>query len=157
MSRMTLIYFTERYEIFILSLAGTVSIVYLVIFILIKSASWGVNMEQAEWQTSWVIRPTFPALTGMLAMSFFIHNIIISIMQNNRNQKKNVSCTRKESNQFQLQEFSKSARIGTFCFQGRDLTIAYVLVTLTFIIVGTAFFICFPLPKSCIEDVSTPI
>ncbi|KAL6445727.1 hypothetical protein ACFW04_000891 [Cataglyphis niger] len=103
---------------------GTVSIIYLVIFILIKSASWGINMDQTEWATSWVIRPTFPALTGMLAMSFFIHNIIISIMKNNRNQKKN----------------------------GRDLTIAYILVTLTYIIVGAVFYICFPLPKSCIED-----
>lgn len=77
-----------NYKILILS--GTVSIIYLVIFILIKSASWGINMD-TEWATSWVIRPTFPALTGMLAMSFFIHNIIISIMKNNRNQKKNVS------------------------------------------------------------------
>ncbi|KYN19074.1 Putative sodium-coupled neutral amino acid transporter 9 [Trachymyrmex cornetzi] len=33
-----------------------------------------------------------------------------------------------------------------------DLTIAYFLVTLTYIIVGVAFFMCFPLPKSCIED-----
>lgn len=64
---------------------------YLVVFILIKSASWGVNMDQADWTVSWVIRPTFPALTGMLAMSFFIHNIVINIMQNNRNQEKNVS------------------------------------------------------------------
>ncbi|XP_070154549.1 neutral amino acid transporter 9 isoform X2 [Polyergus mexicanus] len=103
---------------------GTVSIIYLVIFILIKSTSWGINMDQTEWATSWIIRPTFPALTGMLAMSFFIHNIIISIMKNNRNQNKN----------------------------GRDLTIAYILVTLTYIIVGAVFFICFPLPKSCIED-----
>ncbi|XP_050449561.1 sodium-coupled neutral amino acid transporter 9-like [Cataglyphis hispanica] len=103
---------------------GTVSIIYLVIFILIKSASWGINMDQTEWATSWVIRPTFPALTGMLAMSFFIHNIIISIMKNNRNQKNN----------------------------GRDLTIAYILVTLTYIIVGAVFYICFPLPKSCIQD-----
>ncbi|KAH0950238.1 hypothetical protein HN011_009181 [Eciton burchellii] len=103
---------------------GTVSIVYLIIFILIKSASWGINMDQNEWKTSWVIRSTFPALTGILAMSFFIHNIIINIMNNNRNQEKN----------------------------GRDLTIAYVLVTLTYVIIGIAFFICFPLPKSCIED-----
>ncbi|GAB1869404.1 Putative amino acid permease F13H10.3 [Camponotus japonicus] len=103
---------------------GTISIIYLVIFILIKSASWGINMDQIEWATSWEIRPTFPALTGILAMSYFIHNIIISIMKNNRNQKKN----------------------------GRDLTIAYILVTLTYIIVGVMFFICFPLPKSCIED-----
>ncbi|EGI65050.1 PREDICTED: putative sodium-coupled neutral amino acid transporter 9 isoform X1 [Acromyrmex echinatior] len=103
---------------------GTVSVMYLIIFVVIKSASWGINMDQVEWTTSWVIRPTFPALTGLLAMSFFIHNIVINIMQNNRNQEKN----------------------------GRDLTIAYFLVTLTYIIVGVGFFMCFPLPKSCIED-----
>ncbi|KYM93691.1 PREDICTED: sodium-coupled neutral amino acid transporter 9-like [Cyphomyrmex costatus] len=103
---------------------GTVSVMYLIIFVVIKSASWGINMDQVEWATSWVIRPTFPALTGLLAMSFFIHNIVINIMQNNRNQEKN----------------------------GRDLTIAYLLVTLTYIIVGVTFFMCFPLPKSCIED-----
>ncbi|XP_071626561.1 neutral amino acid transporter 9 isoform X1 [Temnothorax longispinosus] len=103
---------------------GTVSVMYLVVFVVIKSASWGVNMDQAEWAISWVIRPTFPALTGMLAMSFFIHNIVVNIMHNNRDQEKN----------------------------GRDLTIAYLLVTLTYIIVGVSFFMCFPLPKSCIED-----
>ncbi|XP_072759695.1 neutral amino acid transporter 9 [Anoplolepis gracilipes] len=103
---------------------GTVSIMYLIIFILIKSASWGINMDKTEWATSWIIKPSFPALSGLLAMSFFIHNIIISIMKNNRNQEKN----------------------------GRDLTIAYILVTLTYIIVGVAFFMCFPLQKSCIQD-----
>ncbi|XP_011693231.1 PREDICTED: sodium-coupled neutral amino acid transporter 9-like isoform X2 [Wasmannia auropunctata] len=103
---------------------GTASVMYLIVFVVIKSASWGVNMDQVEWATSWVIRPTFPALTGILAMSFFIHNIVINIMQNNRNQEKN----------------------------GRDLTIAYFLVTVTYIIVGATFFMCFPLPKSCIED-----
>ncbi|KAL6262623.1 hypothetical protein P5V15_005416 [Pogonomyrmex californicus] len=103
---------------------GTVSVMYLIVFVVIKSASWGINMNQVEWTMSWTIRPMFPALTGVLAMSFFIHNIVINIMQNNRNQEKN----------------------------GRDLTIAYILVTLTYIIIGTAFFMCFPLPKSCIED-----
>lgn len=35
---------------------------------------------------------------------------------------------------------------------GRDLTIAYILVTLTYVIVGVIFFVCFPLAKSCIQD-----
>jgi len=64
---------------------------YLIAFVMIKSVSWGINMNQLDWEMSWVIRPTFPALTGILAMSFFIHNIVINIMQNNRNQEKNVS------------------------------------------------------------------
>lgn len=76
---------------------GTVSIVYVVVFILIKSASWGINMDQNDWATSTVLQPTFPALTGILAMSFFIHNIIITVMQSNRNQDKNVSNSKTEN------------------------------------------------------------
>ncbi|XP_014234787.1 sodium-coupled neutral amino acid transporter 9-like [Trichogramma pretiosum] len=103
---------------------GTVAIVYLIVFVAVKSASWGVNMNKIEWEDSWILRPTFPVLAGMLSLSFFIHNIIITIMQSNRNQSKN----------------------------GRDLTIAYALVTITYIIVGIVFYICFPLAKRCIED-----
>ncbi|XP_043486526.1 sodium-coupled neutral amino acid transporter 9-like isoform X1 [Polistes fuscatus] len=103
---------------------GTVSIVYIIIFVLIKSASWGLHMDRSMWESSWVLKSTFPALSGMLALSFFIHNIIITIMQSNRDQSKN----------------------------GRDLTIAYGLVTTTYIIVGVIFFVCFPLAKSCIQD-----
>ncbi|EFN83619.1 Putative amino acid permease F13H10.3 [Harpegnathos saltator] len=68
---------------------GTVSVIYLVVFVMIKSTSWGINMNGIEWKTSWIIRPTFPVLTGMLSLSFFIHNIIISIIKNNHNQEKN--------------------------------------------------------------------
>ncbi|CAG9788522.1 unnamed protein product [Diatraea saccharalis] len=60
----------------------------------------------------------------MLALSFYIHNIIITIMANNDRQDRN----------------------------GRDLTIAFVLVTLTYMLVGAGFYICFPLAKACIED-----
>ncbi|XP_066581577.1 neutral amino acid transporter 9-like [Prorops nasuta] len=103
---------------------GTASILYIIVFVIIKSMSWGINMDSAEWDASWILRPTFPALSGMLALAFFIHNIIITIVQSNRDQSKN----------------------------GRDLAIAYVLVTLTYLIIGVAFFVCFPLAKSCIED-----
>ncbi|XP_043266018.1 sodium-coupled neutral amino acid transporter 9-like isoform X1 [Colletes gigas] len=103
---------------------GTASIIYLITFVLVKSISWGINMDEMEWKINWSLKSSFPALSGMLAMSFFIHNIIITVMQNNRDQNKN----------------------------GRDLSIAYLLVTLTYIIVGVVFYICFPLSKSCIED-----
>ncbi|XP_046753895.1 sodium-coupled neutral amino acid transporter 9-like isoform X2 [Diprion similis] len=103
---------------------GTISILYLIVFVIVKSTSWGINIDNKAWESSWELRPTFPALSGMLALSFFIHNIVITIMQNNENQKNN----------------------------GRDLTIAYILVTFTYIIIGIMFYICFPLAKSCIED-----
>lgn len=76
---------------FLIYFTGTASIMYLIVFVVIKSASWGVNMSKVEWAMSWAIQPTFPALSGLLAMSFFIHNIVINIMQNNRDQEKNVS------------------------------------------------------------------
>ena len=34
------------------------------------------------------------------------------------------------------------------------MTLAYILVTSTYKIIGGAFYVCFPLPKFCIEDVS---
>ena len=35
------------------------------------------------------------------------------------------------------------------------MTLAYILVTSTYMIIGGAFYVCFPLPKFCIEDVSS--
>ncbi|XP_066996721.1 neutral amino acid transporter 9 [Anabrus simplex] len=106
---------------------GTLSVMYLLIFVIIKSASWGININfinetESSYAPSFLL--SFPALSGMLALSFFIHNIIITIMRNNRNQEKN----------------------------GRDLSIAFSLVTFTYVLIGTIFYVCFPLAKSCIED-----
>lgn len=72
-------------------LTGTASIMYIIVFVIMKSASWGINMDEIEWEISWTLKSSFPALSGTLAMSFFIHNIIITVMQNNRDQTKNVS------------------------------------------------------------------
>lgn len=67
---------------------------YLMCFVLIKSSTWGVNVEfynsvdplyTSNFSTS------FPVLTGMLALALFIHNIIISIMRNNKHPEKNVN------------------------------------------------------------------
>ena len=35
------------------------------------------------------------------------------------------------------------------------MSLAYMLVTGTYMVIGGAFYICFPLPKFCIEDVSS--
>lgn len=106
-------------------------------------------MSATDWETSWTLKFSFPALSGMLALSFFIHNIIITIMQSNRDPSKNVSdfCPFRS-----LTILSRSTIY--LKLQGRDLSIAYILVTITYIIVGVIFYICFPLSKSCIEDVS---
>ncbi|XP_060805013.1 sodium-coupled neutral amino acid transporter 9 homolog isoform X2 [Amyelois transitella] len=101
---------------------GTLSVAYLLIFVVTKGYIWGINISvvTAELQ----IGKNAAVLSGMLALSFYIHNIIITIMSNNAKQENN----------------------------GRDLAIAFVLVTLTYTLVGAGFYICFPLAKSCIED-----
>ncbi|XP_062530993.1 neutral amino acid transporter 9 isoform X2 [Bombyx mori] len=101
---------------------GTLSVFYLLIFVTVKGYAWGINMG-ALWSETHAARNA-AVLSGMLALSFYIHNIIIEIMSNNARQDKN----------------------------GRDLTIAFVLVTITYTMVGAVFYVCFPLAKSCIED-----
>ncbi|XP_045451605.1 sodium-coupled neutral amino acid transporter 9 homolog [Melitaea cinxia] len=102
---------------------GTLSVFYLLIFVIVKGWSWGVNMGDLL-VTAGRGGSDAAVLSGMLALSFYIHNIIITLMSNNAKPEKN----------------------------GRDLTIAFLLVTVTYTTVGVVFYICFPLVKSCIED-----
>ncbi|KAJ8712105.1 hypothetical protein PYW07_004947 [Mythimna separata] len=101
---------------------GTLSVAYLLIFVLVKGYAWGLHIGSIFSETHAIKNAA--VLSGMLALSFYIHNIIITIMSNNARQDKN----------------------------GRDLTIAFLLVTVTYTLVGAVFYICFPLAKSCIED-----
>ena len=56
---------------------------------------------------------------GILALGLFIHNAIITIMSNNEKPENN----------------------------GRDMSIGYMLVIGTYMLIGTAFYLAFPLPK----------
>ena len=60
-------------------------------------------------------------VSGILALGLFIHNAIITIMSNNKNPENN----------------------------GRDMSIGYMLVIGTYMLIGTAFYLAFPLPKVC--------
>ncbi|KAF2976841.1 hypothetical protein EK904_015000 [Melospiza melodia maxima] len=91
---------------------GTVSVVYLVFLVTVKAAHLGMHLE-FNWFTENEFfvpefRILFPQLTGVLTLAFFIHNCVITLLQNNRNQENNV----------------------------RDLSIAYFLVGLTYLYVG---------------------
>ncbi|BES98630.1 Transmembrane amino acid transporter protein [Nesidiocoris tenuis] len=106
---------------------GTLSVMYLIVFVIVKSSIWGVNLDVTHTESlhySPLVKDSFPATAGMLALSFFIHNIIITVMRSNANQKNN----------------------------GRDLSIAYFLVTATYMTIGVVFYVTFPLAKSCIQD-----
>ncbi|TSS11554.1 Sodium-coupled neutral amino acid transporter 9 [Bagarius yarrelli] len=109
---------------------GTISVIYLIILVTVKAFQLGFHLE-FHWfdSTDFFIpefRTWFPQLTGVLTLAFFIHNCIITLMKNNRNQENNV----------------------------RDLSLAYLLVGLTYLYVGVMVFASFPSPplsKDCIE------
>ncbi|XP_070791983.1 neutral amino acid transporter 9 [Pituophis catenifer annectens] len=113
------------------NILGTVSVIYLVILVTMKAALLGFHLE-FDWTATNVyfvpeFRIFFPQLTGVLTLAFFIHNCVITLLKNNRNQEKNV----------------------------RDLSIAYFLVSLTYLYVGVLIFASFPSPplsKECIEQ-----
>ncbi|CAI9562730.1 unnamed protein product [Staurois parvus] len=110
---------------------GTVSVLYLVSLITYKAARIGFHFhfEWDELQKYFVpeFRLSFPQLTGILTLAFFIHNCIITLLKNNRNPENNV----------------------------RDLSVAYFLVGLTYLYVGVMIFGLFPSPplaKECIQQ-----
>nr|XP_012423526.1 PREDICTED: sodium-coupled neutral amino acid transporter 9 isoform X3 [Odobenus rosmarus divergens] len=110
---------------------STVSVLYLIFLVTFKAIHLGFHLE-FHWlmQTEYFvpeIRFQFPQLTGVLTLAFFIHNCIITLLKNNKNQENNV----------------------------RDLSIAYMLVTLTYLYIGVLVFASFPSPpltKDCIEQ-----
>ncbi|XP_057163083.1 neutral amino acid transporter 9 isoform X1 [Ursus arctos] len=113
------------------NILGTVSVLYLIFLVTFKAIRLGFHLE-FHWfmQTEYFvpeIRFQFPQLTGVLTLAFFIHNCIITLLKNNKNQENNV----------------------------RDLSIAYMLVTLTYLYIGVLVFASFPSPpltKDCIEQ-----
>ncbi|XP_019373400.1 PREDICTED: sodium-coupled neutral amino acid transporter 9 isoform X3 [Gavialis gangeticus] len=113
---------------------GTVSVVYLIFLVTVKAAHLGFHIE-FSWFTSNKFfvpefRILFPQFTGVLTLAFFIHNCVITLLQNNKNKENNV----------------------------RDLSIAYFLVGLTYLYVGVLIFATFPSPplfKECIEQMMT--
>ncbi|XP_051028259.1 sodium-coupled neutral amino acid transporter 9 isoform X1 [Acomys russatus] len=113
------------------NILGTVSVLYLIFLVTLKAIRLGFHLE-FHWfmPTEFFvpeIRFQFPQLTGVLTLAFFIHNCIITLLKNNKNQENNV----------------------------RDLCVAYVLVTLTYLYIGVLVFASFPSPplsKDCIEQ-----
>ncbi|XP_044132575.1 sodium-coupled neutral amino acid transporter 9 isoform X2 [Bufo gargarizans] len=110
---------------------GTVSVLYLVSLVTYKAIRLGFHFDfhWDEVQEYFVpeFRLSFPQLTGILTLAFFIHNCVITLLKNNRNPENNM----------------------------RDLSVAYLLVGLTYMYVGVMVFGSFPSPpltKDCIEQ-----
>lgn len=81
--------YAQPSNVILIFFSGTISVGYLLLFVAVKASTWGVNLPNAAAEFS--LKPSFCALTGMLSLSYFIHNIIISIMRNNKHQEHNVS------------------------------------------------------------------
>ncbi|XP_076347768.1 sodium-coupled neutral amino acid transporter 9 homolog [Tachypleus tridentatus] len=106
---------------------GTLAVFYLISFAVVKSAQWGIHFDLYHSTSSDFVSlylPSFPALAGVSSMAFFIHNCILSLCRNQKNPENNV----------------------------RDLIIAYVLVCLTYFLIGFLIFVSFPLKKLCIAE-----
>ncbi|MBN3310858.1 S38A9 protein, partial [Amia calva] len=109
---------------------GTISVVYLIVLVTLKAARLGFHLEFHWFESTQFFvaefRLLFPQLTGVLTLAFFIHNCVITLLKNNKVQENNV----------------------------RDLSVAYLLVGLTYLYVGILIFASFPSPpltKDCIE------
>ncbi|XP_059213581.1 neutral amino acid transporter 9 [Centropristis striata] len=109
---------------------GTISVVYLIVLVTVKAVRLGFHLEFHWFDTTQLYVPEFrllfPQFTGVLTLAFFIHNCIITLMKSNKHQENNV----------------------------RDLSVAYLLVGLTYLYVGVLIFAAFPSPplsKDCIE------
>ena len=72
----------------------------------------GVHLSE-KWDEVVLWRTSFPSLTGILTLSFFIHNSVTSIMKNAKRPEHNA----------------------------RDLMLAYMFVSLTYLTVGFLFYI----------------
>ena len=59
-----------------------------------KAGQWGWNVEFEDASSPLYIpfvRPSFPALSGMLSLALFLHNCVVAIMKNNRHPENNVN------------------------------------------------------------------
>nr|XP_033787105.1 sodium-coupled neutral amino acid transporter 9 isoform X2 [Geotrypetes seraphini] len=110
---------------------GTLSVIFLISLVTLKTAHLGFHLDFQWFKPADYFVPefrlSFPQLTGVLTLAFFLHNCVITLLKNNRNQAKNV----------------------------RDLSVAYFLVGLTYLYVGVMIFVAFPSPplsKDCIQQ-----
>jgi len=110
---------------------GTLSVLYIVCFVIVKSIKWGPHLhftqpdDPKEPITKAYNIGGCPSLTGILALALYIHNAILSILATNEKPENNK----------------------------RDVSIAYILTASTYFLVAVLFYSCFPLDKDCIEQV----
>ncbi|KAH8873243.1 Sodium-coupled neutral amino acid transporter 9 [Schistosoma japonicum] len=109
------------------SALGTICVLYLVTLVCLKAGQWGINMDFSSNHPYRVIpqaQSTFVSLTGICSLAFFCHNTLHTLTRTQKRPENNT----------------------------RDVAIAFLLVTITYLSIGLIFYCSFPLAKSCIED-----
>ena len=99
---------------------GIVGVLYMVFFVFYSVGVNGIHFNSSVTMFS----SNFPALSGVLSLSFFIHNGVLSITRNAKTPKNN----------------------------GRDLVIAYICVGLTYTFVGFGIFLSYPGDKNDLKS-----
>ncbi|KAL4236476.1 hypothetical protein ACF0H5_004862 [Mactra antiquata] len=106
---------------------GTISVTYLVIFVMKNAISWGIHLDFYNKSSPvyvYEFKTSFPYLSGISALAYFVQNCVCAVTRPQKHPENTV----------------------------RDLIIAYVLVAVTYLYVGVMVYISFGLDKSCIED-----
>lgn len=106
---------------------GTISVTYLVCFAMKNAISWGIHLDFHDVSSPvyvYEFKTTFPALTGVAALAYFVQNCVISITRTAKHPEHIV----------------------------RDLVIAYCLVAVTYVYMGVLVYVSFNLNKNCLED-----
>ena len=73
---------------------GTLNVFFLIGVVFYLGFSWGFNFDFQDDSSDFFVpmfKPSFPALSGMMALGLFLHNAVITILKNNRHQENNVS------------------------------------------------------------------
>ncbi|VDM60912.1 unnamed protein product [Angiostrongylus costaricensis] len=106
---------------------GTLSVFYLLAFTAAKLFECGFNMDFTDRESIHYAKPfswKFPALTGTMTLSYFIHNAVLTILRNQHNPEHNT----------------------------RDLAIGYLLAVVCYVFIGFTFYAGFPVYRNCISD-----
>jgi len=109
-----------------LSAFGTVTILILIFYAIVKAATWGINVSYEETSPEYIQEFTWkgPAMTGILSMAYFFHNSIITLFKHNKDPRKST----------------------------RDMAIGTFLVFATYLTFGLLIYFCFPFDKNLIRQ-----
>eukprot|EP00123_Amoebidium_parasiticum_P004425 comp15731_c0_seq1/m.12924 comp15731_c0_seq1/g.12924 ORF comp15731_c0_seq1/g.12924 comp15731_c0_seq1/m.12924 type:complete len:545 (-) comp15731_c0_seq1:2-1636(-) len=91
---------------------GIVSVAYIALFTAVNLGQQGATVHEPDGRLVDLYGSNFTALTGVLMLSFFGHNLVLAIVRNNRDQDKNE----------------------------RDVTIAFGATCATYLVMGLGFY-----------------